>query len=60
MSITAYKWYVQQIDDDGTRPSKERVWNQTFNGGLSLLQDELWSIYVKRLEYVLEHAAKIF
>ena len=56
---TADKEHLQQIDGDGSGPSEENVWNQMFNGDLDLSRDELWSIYVENLEYVLEHVAEL-
>jgi hypothetical protein len=56
---TADKEHLQQIDGNGSGPSEENVWNQMFNGDLGLSRDELWSIYVENLEYVLEHVAEL-
>lgn len=56
---TADKKHLQQIDGNGNRPSEENIWNQMFNGNLNLTRDELWSSYVRNLEYVLEHIAEL-
>ena len=55
---TADKEHLQQIDGDGNGPSEENVWNQMFHGNLDLSQDELWSVYVENLDYVLGHVAE--
>lgn len=56
---TADKEHLQQIDGNGDSPSDENIWNQMFHGDLELSRDELWSIYVENLEYVLEHVEEL-
>lgn len=56
---TADKKHLKQIDEDGGSPSEENVWNQMFHGDLDLSRDELWSIYIENLDYVLEHVAEL-
>jgi len=56
---TADKEHLQQIDGDGNGPSEENVWNQMFHGDLDLSRDELWSIYVENLDYVLDSVKRL-
>ena len=56
---TADKEHLQQIDGDGDGPSEENVWNQMFHGDLNLSRDELWSIYVENLDYVLDSVKQL-
>jgi len=56
---TADKEHLKQIDGDGDAPSEENVWNQMFNGDLDLSRDELWSIYVDNLNYVLDSVKRL-
>jgi hypothetical protein len=56
---TADKKHLKQIDEDGDGPSEENVWNQMFHDDLDLSREELWSIYVENLDYVLEHVAEL-
>lgn len=53
------KGHLQQIDGEGSGPSGENVWNQKFKGELDTSYEELWSIYVDNLEYVLEHVEEL-
>jgi len=58
-NTTADKEHLRQIDGDGDGPLEENVWNQMFHGDLELSRDELWSIYVENLGYVLEHVEEL-
>lgn len=53
------KAHLQSISGDGSNPAGENVWNQKFMGDLNISRNELWSIYVENLEYVLEHVAEL-
>jgi hypothetical protein len=56
---TVDKDHLSQIDCDGESPEGENIWNQKFTGELSLSQNDLWSMYVDNLEYVLKYVAKL-
>jgi hypothetical protein len=53
------KKHLQQIHSEDDSPMGENVWSQKFNGTLHVSQEELWSMYVENLEYVLEHIEKL-
>jgi len=53
------KDHLQQINGDNDGPTGENVWNQKFMGDLDISRDDLWSIYVENLQYVLDHVAKL-
>lgn len=53
-NTTFDKDHLSEIDGSGSVPEGENVWNQKFTGQLSISRDELWSMYVDNLEYVLE------
>lgn len=48
------KEHLDAINGDGVSPARENVWNQMFKNDLSIAYEELWSMYVENLEYVLE------
>jgi hypothetical protein len=52
---TADKEHLRQIGGDSDGPSEENIWGQMFNGSLNFSREDLWSIYVENLEYVLEY-----
>jgi arylsulfatase A-like enzyme len=49
------KQHLASIDDGTARASEENVWEQKFGGNLSVPREELWSMYVDNLTYVLNH-----
>jgi len=49
------KEHLSSIDDEDAVSKGESVWGQKFRGQLSVSDEELWSIYVENLDYVLEH-----
>jgi hypothetical protein len=49
------KKHLRSIDSKESVADGENVWNQKFIGELSISRDELWSMYVNNLEYVLKH-----
>ena len=53
------KDHLRQMDDDSDGPTGENVWNQKFMGDVDISRDDLWSIYVRNLEYALEHVAEL-
>lgn len=53
------KDHLHLMDGEGGVSSDENVWNQKFKGELDTSREELWSIYMENLEYVLEHIEKL-
>ena len=53
------KDHLRNVDSGGSEPSSENVWNQKFIGALDVSRDELWSMYVENLEYVLESVERL-
>ncbi len=53
------KEHLHQMDGEGGKPSDENVWNQKFRAELGASREELWSIYIDNLEYVLEHVEEL-
>lgn len=53
------KDHLRHVNGAGGHPMHENVWNQKFKGNLDVSTDELWSMYVDNLEYVLEHVAEL-
>ena len=53
------KDHLQSIDGDGSDPAGENVWNKKFVGSLDVSPEELWSIYVENLEYVLDSVEQL-
>jgi len=49
------KEHLSSIDGDGSGPEGENVWGQKFSGQIEISDQDLWSMYVENLEYVLEH-----
>jgi len=43
------------VNDGTSESSEENVWGQKFAGELSVTHEELWSMYVDNLKYVLDH-----
>lgn len=53
------KNHLGAIEGNGVSPAGENVWNQKFTGDLAISREELWSMYVENLEYVLEHVEEL-
>lgn len=53
------KNHLQGIDDDGSDPAGENVWNQKFMGCLDISRNELWSMYVENLDYALDSVERL-
>lgn len=53
------KTHLNSIENAEGEASEENVWAQKFTGELSVSRDELWSIYVENLEYVLPHVEEL-
>lgn len=47
--------HLSSIKSEDASAEGENVWGQKFTGQLSITNEELWSMYVANLEYVLEH-----
>ncbi|AUX10568.1 hypothetical protein AArcSl_2957 [Halalkaliarchaeum desulfuricum] len=53
------KDHLRQITSTESGPTGENVWNQKFIGTLDVSRDDLWTMYVRNLEYVLEHVEEL-
>jgi hypothetical protein len=48
------KEHLSSVDSKDAAAEGENVWSQKFSGQLSISDEELWSMYVENLNYVLE------
>lgn len=49
------KGHLSSIEGKSDTPTGEHIWNKKFIGQLDTSREELWSMYLENLEYVLEH-----
>lgn len=53
------KHHLKSIEGSGDEAVGENVWNQKFLGDLEVSDEELWSMYVENLKYVLKHVEEL-